>query len=161
MTVIQQGYCIRYEPTAIANENGTPSSEIEFGRRKRVARGAIQSISRGIYPSMFDQPVEFAQWFSHKLLRWLNPLVLIGVFLLSILLAFSNASFRMLLGLEILAIGGAILAWLIPQLRDWPILGLIYYFGLSHWAMLIGLFQGLSGKYSAVWNRTERKSIAS
>jgi cellulose synthase/poly-beta-1,6-N-acetylglucosamine synthase-like glycosyltransferase len=161
MTVIQQGYCIRYEPTAIANENGTPSSEIEFGRRKRVARGAIQSISRGIYPSMFDQPVEFAQWFSHKLLRWLNPLVLMGVFLMNILLAFSSTWFQMLLGLEILAIGGAILAWLIPKLRGWPIIGLIYYFGLSHWAMLIGLFQGLSGKYSAVWNRTERKSIAS
>jgi cellulose synthase/poly-beta-1,6-N-acetylglucosamine synthase-like glycosyltransferase len=161
MTVIQQGYSIRYEPTAIANENGTPSSEIEFGRRKRVARGAIQSISRGIYPSLFDQPIEFAQWFSHKLLRWLNPLILMGVFLLSILLAFYSPWFQMLLGFEVLALGGAILAWLIPQLRDWPILGLIYYFGLSHWAMLIGLFQGLSGKYSAVWNRTERKSIAS
>jgi len=161
MTVIRQGYSIRYEPTAIANENGTPSSEIEFGRRKRVARGAIQSISRGIYPSMFDQPVEFAQWFSHKLLRWLNPLVLMGIFLFSILLAFSSTWFATLLGLEILAIGGAVLAWLIPKLRDWPILGLIYYFGLSHWAMLIGLFQGLSGKYSAVWNRTERRSIAS
>jgi biofilm PGA synthesis N-glycosyltransferase PgaC len=161
MTVIQQGYSIRYEPNAIANENGTTSSEIEFGRRKRLARGAIQSISRGIYPSLFDQPIEFAQWFSHKLLRWLNPLVLMGVFLLSILLAFSSTWFQMLLGLEILALGGAILAWLIPQLRDWPILGLIYYFGLSHWAMLIGLFQGLSGKYSAVWNRTDRKSITS
>ncbi len=161
MTVIRQGYCIRYEPTAIANENGTPSSEIEFGRRKRVARGAIQSIFRGIYPSVFDQPVEFAQWFSHKLLRWLNPLVLMGIFLFSILLAFSNTWFQALLGLEILAIGGAVLAWLIPKLRDWPILGLIYYFGLSHWAMLIGLLQGLSGKYSAVWNRTERRSIAS
>jgi biofilm PGA synthesis N-glycosyltransferase PgaC len=160
MTVIRQGYCIRYEPTAIANENGTPSSEIEFGRRKRVARGAIQSIFRGIYPSVFDQPVEFAQWFSHKLLRWLNPLVLMGIFLFSILLAFSNTWFQALLGLEILAIGGAVLAWLIPKLRDWPILGLIYYFGLSHWAMLIGLLQGLSGKYSAVWNRTERRSIA-
>lgn len=160
MTVIRQGYCIRYEPTAIANENGTPSSEIEFGRRKRVARGAIQSIFRGIYPSVFDQPVEFAQWFSHKLLRWLNPLVLMGIFLFSILLALSNTWFQALLGLEILAIGGAVLAWLIPKLRDWPILGLIYYFGLSHWAMLIGLFQGLSGKYSAVWNRTERRSIA-
>jgi len=161
MTVIRQGYCIRYEPTAIANENGTPSSEIEFGRRKRVARGAIQSISRGIFPSLFNQPIEFAQWFSHKLLRWLNPLVLMSVFILSILLAFSSTWFQVLLGLEILAIGGAILAWLIPKLRDWPILGLIYYFTLSHWAMLIGLFQGLSGKYSAVWNRTERKPIAS
>jgi cellulose synthase/poly-beta-1,6-N-acetylglucosamine synthase-like glycosyltransferase len=161
MNVIQQGYRIEYEPTAIAEENGTPSSEIEFGRRKRVARGAVQTISRGIYPSMSGQPIEFAQWFSHKLLRWLNPLILIAIFLLSIALAFFSTWFQALLGLQILAIGGAILAWFNPKLREWPILGVIYYFGLSHWAMLIGLFQGLSGKYSAVWNRTERKPMAS
>jgi len=160
MNVIQQGYRIEYEPTAIAQENGTPSSEIEFERRKRVARGAVQSISRGIYPSMRCQPIEFAQWFSHKLLRWLNPLLLIAIFLISIAIAFYSMWFQALLGLQILAISGAVLAWLNPKLRDWPILGVIYYIGLSHWAMLIGLFQGLSGKYSAVWNRTERKPMA-
>jgi hypothetical protein len=52
------------------------------------------------------------------------------------------------------------LAWFVPMLRDKPIIGVIYYFGLSHWAMLIGLLRGLTGKYSAVWNRTQRKPIS-
>jgi len=159
MNVIQQGYRIQYEPSAIADENGTPSSEIEYGRRKRVARGAVQSILRGYFPSPFGQPVEFFQWFSHKLLRWLNPLLLIGIFVLTVLIAPSSVWFQALLLLELLALGLAVLAWFVPALRDKPILGVIYYFGLSHWAMLVGLCQGFTGKYSAVWNRTPRKPM--
>jgi biofilm PGA synthesis N-glycosyltransferase PgaC len=160
MKVIQQGYRIEYEPTAIAQENGTPSSEIEFRRRMRVARGAVQSLYRGIYPSMFGQPIEFVQWFSHKFLRWLSPLLLLAIFLPSIALAFFSLWFQAVLGLQILAIGAGILTSLNPKLRHRPILGVIYYFWLSNWAMLIGLIQGLSGKYSAVWNRTERKPMS-
>ena len=161
MCVIQQGYRIQYEPNAIAHENGTPSSAIEFGRRKRVARGAVQSISRGIFPPVFRQPIEFVQWFSHKLLRWLNPFVLLGILLLSIMLAPSSIWFQAFLCLELFAIGLAMLAWFVPSLRDLPLVGVLYYFGLSHLAMLIGFCQGFSGRYSAVWNRTERKSMQS
>lgn len=160
MRVIQQGFRIQYEPTAIADENGTPSSEIEYGRRIRVARGAVQSIFGGVFPSAVGQPVEFIQWFSHKLLRWLNPIILIVIFVLTALLAPASIWFQCLLLLEILAIAIAIVAWYVPTLRDKPIIGVIYYFGLSHWAMLIGLLRGLTGKYSAVWNRTQRKPIS-
>ena len=160
MKVIQQGYRIQYEPTAIAHENGTPSSEIEYGRRIRVARGAVQSIFGGVFPSAVGQPVAFIQWFSHKLLRWLNPLLLTCIFLLTVFLALSSVWFQGLLLLELLAIGLVMLAWFVPMLRDKPIIGVIYYFGLSHWAMLIGLLRGLTGKYSAVWNRTQRKPIS-
>jgi len=159
MRVIQRGYRIQYEPSAIADENGTPTSEIEYGRRKRVARGAVQSIFRGVFPGVMGQPIEFAQWFSHKFLRWLNPLSLIGIILLTVLLAPSSRLFQGFLVFEVLAMGLALLAWCFPGLRDKPIVGVIYYFGLSHWAMLIGLCQGLTGKYSAVWNRTQRKPM--
>lgn len=161
MRVIQQGQRIQYEPLAIADENATPSSEAEYTRRKRVIKGAVQSIYRGIFPSVMGQPVEFMQWVSHKLLRWLNPLVILGIIATSALLAPTSIWFSMLLGLEMLAIGLSVLAWYVPKLRDLPVLGILYYFSLSHWAMLIGFFQGLSGKYSAVWNRTERKPISS
>jgi biofilm PGA synthesis N-glycosyltransferase PgaC len=161
MTVIQQGYRIQYEPDAIAHEDATPSSEIEFGRRKRLARGAVQSILLGSKPSIFAQPIEFSQWFSHKLLRWLNPLFLVGILTSSLTLAFSSDWFRVLLGIELLVIGSAILAWFFPKLRDRPVLGVIYYLGLTHWAMLIGLIQGLSCRYSGIWNRTERSTLVS
>jgi cellulose synthase/poly-beta-1,6-N-acetylglucosamine synthase-like glycosyltransferase len=159
MNVIHQGYRIQYEPSAIADENGTPSSEIEYGRRKRVARGAVQSILQGNFPSPLGQPIEFIQWFSHKLLRWLNPLLLVSIFILTVLIAPKSVYFQVLFVIEFLTLVLAILAWCAPALRDKPIIGVIYYFGLSHWAMLVGLFQGLTGKYSAIWNRTERKPI--
>ena len=159
MRVIQQGFRIQYEPSAIADENGTPSSSIEYGRRKRVVRGAVQAISRGIYPSIFGQPIEFFQWLFHKFFRWLNPFLLIGIFILSLLLVQTSVWFQGLVVVGAILIACTLLAWFLPTLRSAPVIGVIYYAGLSHWAMLIGFFQGLSGKYSAVWNRTERKQV--
>jgi biofilm PGA synthesis N-glycosyltransferase PgaC len=159
MRVIQQGYRIQYEPTAVADENGTPSSEIEFGRRKRVARGAVQSITRGVFPSLFGQPIEFLQWFSHKFLRWLNPFFAVGIVMLSFILAYTNAWMQVLLAVELSAIALALLAWFIPRLRELPILGVLYYLGLSYLAMFIGFLHGFTGRYSAIWSRTERKLI--
>ena len=160
MTVIHQGYRIQYEPNAIAHEDAPIFSEIEFLRRKRLARGAVQSILLGAYPFLFSQPLAFFQWFSHKFLRWMNPFILVGIFLSSLILASSSVWFMWLLVIEILAIGIPILSWCFPKLRNQPVLGITYYFGLSHLAMLIGLIQGLSGRYSGVWNRTERRTIS-
>jgi biofilm PGA synthesis N-glycosyltransferase PgaC len=156
MNVIHQGYRIKYEPSAIADENGTPSSKIEYGRRKRVARGAVQSILRGNFPSAIGQPVDFIEWFSHKLLRWLNPLLLMGIFILTMLIAPKITWFQGLLVLEFLTVGLAVFAWCVPVLRDKPIIGVIYYFGLSHVAMLDGLVTSFSGVSSGIWEPTKR-----
>jgi hypothetical protein len=89
----------------------------------------------------------------------LNPFLLIGIFVVSLLLGQMSIWFKGVVCLELFLIGLALLAWFLPALRSAPIIGVIYYAGLSHLAMLIGFFQGLSGKYSAVWNRTERKVV--
>jgi hypothetical protein len=48
------------------------------------------------------------------------------------------------------------LASIFPSLRNKPIIGIIYFFVLSHAAMLDGICKGLGGNYSAIWSRTER-----
>jgi hypothetical protein len=124
-----------------------------------VARGAVQSITRGVFPSLFGQPIEFLQWFSHKFLRWLNPFFAVGIVMLSFILAYTNAWMQVLLAVELSAIALALLAWFIPRLRELPILGVLYYLGLSYLAMFIGFLHGFTGRYSAIWSRTERKLI--
>jgi len=85
--------------------------------------------------------------------------LLIGIFILSLLLVQTSVWFQGLVVVGAILIACTLLAWFLPTLRSAPVIGVIYYAGLSHWAMLIGFFQGLSGKYSAVWNRTERKQV--
>lgn len=156
MRVIRKGFRIIYEPLAIADENGTPTSTAEYTRRVRVTKGAVQSIRRGYYPSFFKQPVAYAQWFSHKFLRWANPLLLLALLLGSGMLSgyYSLALYFFIA--QILFYGIGVLAFIFPSLRDKPIIGIIYFFVLSHAAMLEGIYKGLGGNYSAIWNRTER-----
>ena len=79
MNVIKQGFRVVYEPDAVATENGTPRARDEFRRRIRVAAGAMQSLKRGQFPPIW-RPIEFLQYISHKLLRWLGPVWLLALF---------------------------------------------------------------------------------
>lgn len=156
MRVIRKGFRIIYEPFALADENGTPTSTAEYTRRVRVTKGAVQSLRRGYYPSIVKQPVAYTQWFSHKFLRWANPLLLLALLLSSGILSsyYSLALYFFIAQILFYGLGG--LASIFPSLRDKPIIGIIYFFVLSHAAMLEGICKGLSGNYSAIWNRTER-----
>jgi hypothetical protein len=100
--------------------------------------------------------VAYAQWFSHKFLRWANPLLLLALLLGSGMLSgyYSLALYFFIA--QILFYGIGVLAFIFPSLRDKPIIGIIYFFVLSHAAMLEGIYKGLGGNYSAIWNRTER-----
>ena len=77
MNVIRQGKRVAYEPAALADENATPLAVQEYRRRVRVSAGAVQSLKRGNFPPIV-QPVVCWQYFSHKLLRWMGPLVLVA-----------------------------------------------------------------------------------
>lgn len=156
MKVIRKGFRIIYEPLAIADENGTPTSTAEYTRRVRVTKGAVQSVRRGYYPSILRQPVAFTQWFSHKFLRWANPLLLLALLLSSGMLSGYHSWTLYFFVAQILFYGLGGLASVFSSLRDKPIIGIIYFFVLSHAAMLEGICKGIGGHYSAIWNRTER-----
>ena len=158
MRVIMAGKRVIYEPAAVADENATPSSGIEFRRRIRVTAGAVQTLRWGIWPSPFRRPVEFWQWCSHKFLRWLSPFWLIAIFVLSGVHALSYAWAAWFLALQMLLYSLAILALLMPSLRRFKLFGVCYYFALSHVAMLIGLYKGIRGTQPVTWRRTQRSA---
>ncbi len=160
MNVILAGKRVVYEPTAIATENGTPASSIEYRRRVRVTAGAIQTLRWGVWPSPWRQPVAFWQWMSHKFLRWMNPVWLMLIFVLSVIWAATDTLGVWFIGLELSLYGAACFSWLVPVARGWPVFGVCYYFGLSHVGMIVGIYKGIFGLQPVTWGRTQRGSSA-
>ncbi len=159
MSVIRQGRRIGYEGKAIAIESATPSATAEYRRRVRVSAGAVQSMRLGYFPTT-KTPIEAWQYASHKLVRWLSTIWLLLVLTTTLYLSrtYMWASALVLIQISFYAIG--ISATLIPGLRRLPIVGSIFYFTMSHIALLHGLLKGLLTKQSGIWARTPRLSGA-
>ncbi len=158
MQVVIAGKRVVYEPLAVADENATPSSDIEYRRRIRVMAGAMQTLNWWLWPSPLRYPVAFWQWASHKLLRWLSPIWLLGVLISSSLLATQFWQYKVIAAAQMLFYGLAIAATLSTEVRKLPIAGISFYFCLSHVAMLVGIYRGIRGLQPVTWQRTQRIS---
>ena len=85
MRVMRAGKRVVYETAAKATESGTPSARQEFDRRARIAAGAVQLLKRGQVPRL-TQGVLWFQFISHKLLRWLSPILLLVLLVTNVML---------------------------------------------------------------------------
>lgn len=157
MSVIRQGKRIGYEGQAIAIESATPSATAEYRRRVRVSAGAVQSMRLGYFPTI-KTPVEVWQYASHKLVRWLSSIWLLLILATTLYLSQTYTWASALVLMQILFYAIAIAATLVTGLRRLPIVGSIFYFTMSHVALLHGLLKGLFTKQSGIWARTPRLS---
>ncbi len=156
MNVVQQGQRVIYEPDAIADENGTPSWKQEYRRRIRTTIGAVQSVRRGFWPPV-SQPVVLWQYVSHKLLRWLGPIWLVGLFVSGCLLWSSGWVMQAIVGLQGMCYSVALVAAVVRPLRESSWGGIPFYFAMSHLAMLVGLVKSLFQTAQGTWERTDRQ----
>jgi cellulose synthase/poly-beta-1,6-N-acetylglucosamine synthase-like glycosyltransferase len=71
-----RGWRVPFEPTAVAWEDVRDDPREEFGRRARIGAGNWQALAR--LPDLLDPRTGFVAFafVSHKLLRWLGPLLL-------------------------------------------------------------------------------------
>jgi len=74
MHVLNSGYDVVYEPNAVAFETSTELASSEFKRRIRIGEGTAQVLARGLWPGL-RTPMRLWLFVSHKLLRWLSPLM--------------------------------------------------------------------------------------
>lgn len=158
INVLRSGNKVLYAPDAIAYENATESARSEFKRRLRIGSGAAQVVTRGIFPS-FRQPLQLWLFLSHKLLRWISPLLLVVAILsLGRLSVDHTLSFVMLIGCIIL-LGLALLGSVSSRLRRHWLFSVPFYFVMSQIAMGLGLIKGLLFRQTAIWDPTERNSL--
>jgi len=151
MNARKAGYRIVYDPEATATDYAPENIEGEFTRRVRIATGSFQSL-------IFLLRVEtggfgrFA-FISHKLLRWILPLLLCTLLISNLALV----RFPMYAAFALLQIGFYLWAGLgflfRERLRGVGYALLAYFLLAMHIAFLVGLFRWLTKHQEATWQR--------
>ena len=162
MKVREQGARFIFEPKAVAFE-ALPELKDEWARRVRIGAGDFQALrfcSRCLHPSFGWFALSF--W-SHKVLRWVTPLLGIVATLCALaLMNVSEAAPRILSWLVLAAVGLALVVALIGRLMARcesplarvPRLG--WHFVSMQLALLFGFVRFCRGNLGGQWKRTPR-----
>ncbi len=145
-----------YDPTAVALEETPDTIGQEFHRRSRIGAGGFQSL-QWLWPLLSPTYgwVGFTFW-SHKIYRWMCPLLMVGALATNIALASQPLYLTLLLGqLAFYLIAAIGLGWLtgsrLPRALRLPAM-----FVSMNAALLMGLWRSLRGIRGGTWKRTER-----
>jgi cellulose synthase/poly-beta-1,6-N-acetylglucosamine synthase-like glycosyltransferase len=152
------GHRVVYDPEAIAVEEITPSFSAQFGRRVRIGAGN--------YQTLFASPEHFNprhglltfSFFSHRVLRWFVPLLLVAAFVCSLSMV-TQLEFALLFLAQCAFYGmaGAGYYWKKKRGRAGALLSVPFHFCLMNVALLFGLFRYLAGKQALTWKPTPRQ----
>jgi cellulose synthase/poly-beta-1,6-N-acetylglucosamine synthase-like glycosyltransferase len=156
LNVIEQGKQIVFEKEAVCHEDVPSQSEEEFKRKVRISIGNFQNLSRYkklLFPIWKGSA--FAFW-SHKVLRWMTPFLLIICLLVSFALMFHYKIFAIIFVLQLLGFFAPVMDWLLGI--NIGILRFISHFYLMNLALLKGFFIYVKGVDSNVWQPTKRET---
>ncbi|HZY10176.1 MAG TPA: glycosyltransferase family 2 protein, partial [Bacteroidota bacterium] len=153
MHILRQGYKIIYEPTALAFEKISNSVTGEFRRKVRIGAANFHGISE--FAPLLNPKygfIAFALW-SHKIIRWSVPFLLLIVFSTSIVLVDNSDIHRVFFLFEFVFIIIGIIG-LIAEKVNLRVgkLGLPYYFIAMNAALLLGFINFIFGRQRATWD---------
>ncbi len=156
LRIMDHGYRVNYEATAVAYEETTEDYDKEFGRRARIAAGNFQSLR--MVPGLLSPSAgfrAFAFW-SHKLLRWCAPALMGLAFLANVFLV--NSFFYRITLIAQLAFYALALAGKLGALHGAPkkVASIAYYFVTMNAAIAVGFWRFLRNTQRAAWDRTAR-----
>jgi cellulose synthase/poly-beta-1,6-N-acetylglucosamine synthase-like glycosyltransferase len=157
LKVLEQNKDFLYQEEANADEYTAASLKAEFNRKIRnnsIMLSTIRSISRLLYPKY--RLVSYGLW-SHKIIRWFSPVLLIIIFVSSFFLITYKSIFLYFFIIQLVTYLFGVLGFGLKKLnfQVQPLL-LIFYFMLTNLAMLIGIVKFIFGKHTAHWQSTPR-----
>ena len=145
------GYRVLYDPEAVGTDFAASSVAGEFARRVRVATGSFRALGQVLRTPL--DPVTAFAFFSHKLLRWILPFLLIAMLVSSGLL-WSQPLYRIALLGQLAFYLWAALGFLFRRRMQSVRFGLLGYYLLAiHLAFLVGFVRFLGGRKETAWQR--------
>lgn len=170
MRVLKHDHRVVYAERARSWEATSSSARQEVERRARVVAGRYQVVSMGPRALPIHRPVVMWQLVSHKLLRPVVPMAMLGALAAaagSVVLPSRSATRRLrtlgppfnwiVLGSQCAAYASALAApRLAPKNGPWRLLHVPAYALDVNRAALAGLWRGVRGRQSQMWKRVER-----
>ena len=158
MQVVEQGLRCVYTPEAVATEAVPERIGDEFGRRVRIGTGNYQSLVR--FARLLDPrrgPAVAFAFFSHKVLRWLAPHLMLLALACNLLLAPTSPWYAAWCVAQLLFYAAAWVAWRLATTGTAPrLLRLPLFFVSMNVGLLVGFWRYLRGGGSGAWARTAR-----
>jgi cellulose synthase/poly-beta-1,6-N-acetylglucosamine synthase-like glycosyltransferase len=156
MQVLKKGLQCINEPNAIVLEDVSNDLKEEFRRKVRISAGNFQNLFSFISLLFRFDGASFA-FFSHKVLRWKIPFILI---LILVLLPFINEVHLIYFYISILVFTLSVVVILDLILKKIQVniapFRFLTHFTAMNIALLFGFFKFLKGVKSSVWEPTKR-----
>jgi cellulose synthase/poly-beta-1,6-N-acetylglucosamine synthase-like glycosyltransferase len=151
--MVEQGLRAVYEPNAVCTELTNRQSDKELKMRVRIIAQTFTDLWR--HRSLlnpFRGGFYGVQLLSHKVMRYLVPFFLMGLFVSSAALATGSLILRLIFAAQIACYACPALAWMLDRvgIRS-RLLALPQYFMLANLASLIGCYKFLRGQRYASW----------
>src|SRR6266566_1452990 len=151
--MVEQGLRAVYEPNAVCTEQTNRQSDRELKMRVRIIAQTFTDLWR--HRSMLN-PIRSGfygiQLLSHKVMRYLVPFFLMGLFVSNAVLAPGSLFYRLMFAAQLAGYACPALAWMLDRvgIRS-RLLALPQYFILANLASLIAFYQFVRGERYARW----------
>lgn len=150
---LSKGNSIAFVEDAVGTETTAGSLDREFSRRIRIGAGNYQTLTRFVHLLNPKYGVSALQFFSHKVLRWLAPFLLVVLFLAS----GAHATATEAVASSVLFVSQVIFYLLaavgisIKELRSHKLFSIPAYFVWMNVALAIGCWRFLTGHTIDIW----------
>jgi cellulose synthase/poly-beta-1,6-N-acetylglucosamine synthase-like glycosyltransferase len=153
LNIVRKGFRTKYERAAHAYEKGADSIRAEFRRKVRIGAQNFNTIAE-IVPLLHPRYgfVAFALW-SHKIIRWCVPFLLIGLCATTVLLASQKSFYAWTLwGIGVFVVA-AMAGYVFEKLKVRAgVLTFPYYFLAMNAALLVGFVRFLLRRQKPTWD---------
>jgi len=155
LDVVAQGYRVVYEPGAVLRETVLAEASDEYRMRVRVSLRAFWALKDMRHLLSFRRSALFAwQLWSHKVLRYMSFLFLVGAFAGNAYLATASSFYSWLFAVQTLVYAAALTAPFFSKV-GFRIIHMLHYFVLINVAAMHAFLKFVLGQKQVVW--TPRK----
>ncbi|MCA9138939.1 MAG: glycosyltransferase family 2 protein [Planctomycetales bacterium] len=152
LRIVVAGYRGVFEPEAFCYEESAPNFAGEFRRKIRIVNRSFRAVFRA-RSALNPIRVGIFSWqlFSHKVIRWMAPLFLMGCFVTCLLLAANGSALYQALMIAQVTFYLVAAARFLPSIGELKIVYLCYFFCLSNVAAALGMMNILLGRRFSTW----------
>jgi len=156
LSVLKENYMAFNIPDAVVFEDTQPDMIEQFRRRTRIAAGSFQNLFRfGLCIS--ERAGALFAFLSHKIMRWLTPLLLVLFFMTTVILSGSSYFYFCLTAFQLIFIILSVIDIMLDRRgKKLFIQRYVTQFLLMNAALATGFVKAVRGIESGIWEPTKR-----